>query len=452
MGNNTVRTMTLTCLVLALLGTLATAAHADRALVVRVDHYPSLVDRDLTGCANDARQMADVLKSLGFQVTLLTDAQASRDGILQALRNIQTTCKPTERFLFYFAGHGNGPNPANILTHSSLPQDARNDLQADDLNKVIRSIPASSRTVLLDSCFSGAMTRELEGRTRYYSRASSKGVELLANNQDTNTYLSGDGSNTGPVLAPVDATTVCYFTAARQNEVAHEYDFNGTSHGVFTFYLLQELKARPDLWGALQMGVSAGVAERVQNHQHPTLSPAFVAVPLFGNAVVGGATATMRPKSLWELFNADSVDPGRICIVMHPDRSTIQLGERIDFRVQVGADGYLVLLEHGVSGRVSLQYPVSGKATDGHVKRGDVVTIPDPGEKFEADAPGLERLRAVLFNSPEVADQVMAAISAGGANGIPFDELPARLKQIQLKPGSDIRFVTSDVMFGVLSK
>lgn len=78
------------------------AARADRALVVGINRYPGYADMDLSGPVNDATAMRTVLKKQGFVVTMLTDRQATRQGVLQALQNLRVQMQPHERLVFYF--------------------------------------------------------------------------------------------------------------------------------------------------------------------------------------------------------------------------------------------------------------------------------------------------------------------------------------------------------------
>ncbi len=123
------------------------AAARDRALVVGIDLYPHVLvngvanQRNLAGAVNDARRMADLATSaFGFapeDVVLLTDLDATRDGILAAFRRelVEKTA-PGDRVLFYYAGHGaqvadeSGDETEDGLDEVLVPTDATADLGA----------------------------------------------------------------------------------------------------------------------------------------------------------------------------------------------------------------------------------------------------------------------------------------------------------------------------------
>lgn len=453
--------------ILALLQAVGAIA-TDHALVVGIDQYKNIPGANLNGCANDARDVARSLEMKGFKVTVITDGQASREDVLAALRQMRAINKANERFVFYFAGHGSGPKPAVILTHTSLQGANTHDIRAEELNAEIKAIPASSRTVLLDSCFSGAMSRGMKGRrlrSRYYPRTIGEKDLVLANNQDTNSQFTGV-SPSGPA---VSAAAVCYFTAARENEVAQEDEFDGRPHGVFTYYLLASLQPSQGTWGALQSTVSAKVVEHLQDQQHPTLTPKYTSSHVFG-AVAGqpsvppAQTGVAAQSSVWNLLNSDNVERTKVSLMMEPDAGVIPIGRNVSFSVSVGAAGYLLLLEHGTTGRVNLLFPDSGSVAQAHVTRGQVIRIPsDAGMAYAPDAEGTERLRAFLFTSESDARAIIDALRSSGAGttgttGAEFSELvralksrnakDLRLQDVQASQGS-ARFYTSDIIFQV---
>src|SRR5262245_10169844 len=73
------------------------------ALVVGNGKYKDVPP--LKNAPNDAKDIAETLKSLRFNVTLLVDSD--RKGLLNAIRDYAQTVEATKCVgLFYFAGHG----------------------------------------------------------------------------------------------------------------------------------------------------------------------------------------------------------------------------------------------------------------------------------------------------------------------------------------------------------
>src|SRR5688500_3766010 len=109
------------------------AAYADQAVVIGVQEYAPMVGAStLKGCVNDAQSMTETLRQMGFKVTLLVYGQATRQRIFDELAKAKDTVKKTERFVFYFAGHGR-KSPRFSLIPSDAKMDG-NDIEPKDLN------------------------------------------------------------------------------------------------------------------------------------------------------------------------------------------------------------------------------------------------------------------------------------------------------------------------------
>ena len=76
--------------VLGVLALTGAAQAADQALVIGVNKYPQLrPGSDLNGCVPDAQLMKTELEAYNFQVTLITDEQATKQGILSAISELK---------------------------------------------------------------------------------------------------------------------------------------------------------------------------------------------------------------------------------------------------------------------------------------------------------------------------------------------------------------------------
>lgn len=435
----------LTLLALLLLGG---PARADEAVVVGIDRYPSLrPEARLAGCVNDARLMASRLERSGFRVTLLTNEQATRGAMLQALARATSG----GRFVFYFSGHGTGGTSPYLLTADSVEGSFDRDLSAADLHAAVLAVPASSRTVLLDSCFSRlfATSRGLGPalRTRHYEKVASRGLAP----QDDSAYR---GDTTAHLASPT-RDEVVYFVASRREEPAQEDEFSGQVHGVFTNYLASRLLSNRVMWGDLQAEVTSLVAERTGDTQHPTLTPGVSQTLVFGGPATVAASSGSGSGSgdAWAVFNRDRVEPGRLDLAMRPSTSSMAVGDLLSFSVGVGSDGYLVLVERGVSGRVNLLFPSRPDVALASVRAGQTVNVPSAGKAFSPDRPGTERVRALLFGSRAEAEAFLGAFEAAPAE---FQDFVGAMR------GRDLRLVeapsrdagggiwTADVFFQVV--
>jgi Caspase domain len=140
-----------------------------RALCVGVDDYPDPFK--LAGCVADARAWADRLREMEYDVDVLIDREASREGILTALRRLIASAAPGDILVFQYSGHGtqvpdidgddvDGTN--GDYDEALCPIDYMDGLLLldDDLRMEIAALPELAElTVFLDCCHSGTGTR-----------------------------------------------------------------------------------------------------------------------------------------------------------------------------------------------------------------------------------------------------------------------------------------------------
>jgi hypothetical protein len=76
------------------------------AIVVGIDAYKNSKFPALSNGVVDAERVAEYLKREGYEVTLLTDAKATRAHIIGALRQAARELGASDRLIFFFGGHG----------------------------------------------------------------------------------------------------------------------------------------------------------------------------------------------------------------------------------------------------------------------------------------------------------------------------------------------------------
>lgn len=139
-----------------------------RALCVGINDYPSA---PLAGCVNDSRTWADAFRGQGFEVTSLTDGEATRDAILGQLESLVQTSRAGDVALFQYAGHGTqlpdlNKDEEDGQDEAFVPHDYEGGgfLLDDDLGKVWDAIPAGVNvTTFIDCCHSGTLNRVAPG-------------------------------------------------------------------------------------------------------------------------------------------------------------------------------------------------------------------------------------------------------------------------------------------------
>ena len=132
-----------------------------QALVIGNDSYRNGLPNLRTATA-DARAVAELLKSAyGFKVILLLDA--TREQIIGTLAKLRKALTSNDNLLIYYAGHGSYDQAADQgywLPVDAMPDDPSNWVSNTDLTNVLRAMDARHVMLVVDSCYSGTLTRD----------------------------------------------------------------------------------------------------------------------------------------------------------------------------------------------------------------------------------------------------------------------------------------------------
>ena len=186
-----------------------------KAFVVGIDDYPQ---QPLTGCCNDANEIAELLSKHGNQ-TPNFDVKVNNNIYSKAeLKGAISECfdGDSDVALLYYSGHGYLEKGCGYLV---TPDYSENDLgvSLDDVLKIVNTSMCRNKIVILDTCHSGSM-----------------GCRVLDCNHTTEI---SDG--------------VTILTACRAHEQAVELD----NHGLFTTLLLSAFSGgAADIMGHITPG------------------------------------------------------------------------------------------------------------------------------------------------------------------------------------------------------
>ncbi|HWC03068.1 MAG TPA: caspase family protein [Methylomirabilota bacterium] len=135
------------------------------ALCVGIDEYASA---PLEGCVNDATRWKRTLERAGFtDVQLLTNGEATRDGMLAALDKLIQGRRPGDVVVFQYSGHGThlpdvdgDEDDSEDEALCPVDLDQGRFLIDDDLREVLTRVPDGvNLTCFFDCCHSGTVTR-----------------------------------------------------------------------------------------------------------------------------------------------------------------------------------------------------------------------------------------------------------------------------------------------------
>lgn len=299
-------------LLVLLLGLAGPAAAAERiALLIGISDYRSIPP--LKNTVNDATDLSDTLKGIGFEVTTLINVSGAE--LRSSLEKFSFKAETADLALIYFAGHGVEVQGENFLIPVDADVQSNKDIQqqAVSLKDFLRTVDGARkmRIVILDSCRDNPF-----GDT----------IDL------TQPVAAGDGSQTtrgASGLAPPspDRGTMVAF-AARDGNVALDGEGDNSP---FALALMDKL-TRPELEISLMFrAVRDDVLQRTGNRQEPHTYGSLTGIP-FHLASLGERDQTLAlglkgRVEAWSKINPDLEEQYKVLAEEQKDvRAMIVLG------------------------------------------------------------------------------------------------------------------------------
>jgi hypothetical protein len=272
--------------VLGVIGCLAaTQALAERRVALVVGNAQYAHTPALPNPRNDAQDIADVLRRVGFEVTLGYDLDQTQ--FARTIDDFARALEGADVGLFFYAGHGLQINERNYLvsTEAKLESTFLVPSETIELDAIIRLMESKANTnlIFLDACRNNPLTDNLKRNLAAINRAVSVGRGLAR-------------------IEPTGRDTLVAFSSAPGQEAADGRGRNSP----FTASLLRHLP-KPGLEVSVMLKeVTADVRQETSNAQRPQqlsdMSKAFY----FVKAEPAVVTAT-RPGT--PVAPTDPVDP-----------------------------------------------------------------------------------------------------------------------------------------------
>jgi Caspase domain len=115
------------------------ALAAKKAFVVGINNYTNVAK--LKTAVNDAKKIADQLSQLGYDATVVTDADATRTKLLVSWQRLLNGLKEGDDVVFFYSGHGVEVQGTNYLVPIDTPR--ADDLGGEDsLKHLLISFPS----------------------------------------------------------------------------------------------------------------------------------------------------------------------------------------------------------------------------------------------------------------------------------------------------------------------
>lgn len=208
------------------------------------------VDYDLLGCVNDAKTMrgffVDKYNVKASNARILLDKDANADKFLDAIRWLISTAKPGDQVVLSYSGHGaqiedpdtdepDGKTECIVLADDKLVTD---DLFAEIANTL--KLNGVNCTFIFDSCFSGGMSRSVDGKIKVSNR--SMGVLKPKSASAVTSVKNGFMQMKNRQAAPGTKTKaeVLFLFASKEDKPSK--DISGLegieAHGLFTLLLM----------------------------------------------------------------------------------------------------------------------------------------------------------------------------------------------------------------------
>ncbi len=178
--------------------------------------------------ADDAAAVGSALRDTGaplygkINATVLVDGKATRAAVSKAMGEISRAAGKSDAVILFLAGHGDTDGE----TYYFLPHDAditnlrESCISSDDLGAFVRGLSANKVVLLLDTCKSGTATKAM------HALAAARGFE-------DHRIIARIAKEHG----------IAVFSAASVSQDA--YEIRALGHGIFTYCLLDALRASP---------------------------------------------------------------------------------------------------------------------------------------------------------------------------------------------------------------
>jgi metacaspase-1 len=249
---------------------------AKRAICVGINKFANYPQFALNGCVNDANDMAALCKQvLGFkasEVTVLTDAKATKAAIMSALTTAVKDAKAGKisSLLFAWSSHGtqmtdtsgdepDGKDEAFVpydIAEKNGDWDPARIISDDEFHDLFGQLPANVLLeVYLDTCHSGSGLRGAEfglhaPRARFVAPPSRQGVGRQAavsgftlGARAPAKKMSAAAKKAAAAASATDGLHHILWSGCKADQTSADAYFSGRYNGAFTYHYIKVLRA-----------------------------------------------------------------------------------------------------------------------------------------------------------------------------------------------------------------
>ena len=226
-----------------------------RALCVGINVFKNYPDATLQGCVNDANDMVSLLKDkFGFapaDITLLTDAQATKAAIMQNLTQMVADAKAGKltTMVWSLSSHGtqlpdtNGDEKDRLdeafcphdLAQKGSQWDLDHVIVDDELNALFSQLPASATLeVYLDTCHSGSGLKDLWPVRFFMPDSVQAGIDEA--------LLAAPPRGLADLLTPKVKAQRILWAGCKADQTSADANFGGKPNGAFTYFYVKTVR------------------------------------------------------------------------------------------------------------------------------------------------------------------------------------------------------------------
>jgi hypothetical protein len=395
------------------------AAAGNRALIVTIGlAYQQKGLPAIAGPEKDAELARSLARYMGFQdsdTRLIQESQATRSAILDGLTWVRDGIQGGGKALIYYSGHGaqvddkDGDEPDGC-DEALVPVDGTSPDQYildDEIGRILDSMDRTSMIVMVvDSCFSGTITRSIYG-------GDTRDIKLADNSVDCNRPINIKSTLRRSQMEVSGANRVI-LTATAENEVAYG-DLSRTGKGSALSQAIADVVrdggSSPLTFQSLRdktaQNIKTQCDARSRTPHHPTLDgdPGMFTkdIRLTGASASNesGVTGARNPRELLDRI----VNSSQFAVVLKPDKTALRVGDEIRFDVISTRGGYLNIVELRPDGELNVIFP---NAMSGNNKISADVKTNVPGDvmggkgfRFTASKPlGKSLMVALVTQEP----------------------------------------------------
>lgn len=210
---------------------------AIHALTIGINDYVG-TQLDLAGCVNDAKDWAELLSPASKSVETLLDSRATREGILDATRQLLGKLQAGDWGVITYSGHGSwvvdkdGDEPDG-RDEVIVPHDYKNVILDDEVFSILQSRRSGTKVVLIsDSCHSGTLYRAIRnGLTPIKFRYFDASRLVTSKTEDREAEAISRRVRVGKVRVAPD---VVHLAGCGDTQYCYDAEFEGKPNGAFT--------------------------------------------------------------------------------------------------------------------------------------------------------------------------------------------------------------------------